>query len=172
MGRHRYRGDPYVSFTSLSSNDSLHQLIKGSLDLGGMKYSVDSYPETKYVTALALRKDEPGVSQTPSSIFAQMVPSQFIGTISHEIVLFPAPTKPTSTSASPKPVPRKTLKLLSPSLPSDQQTKTSTRMNDGGCDPVGRFFAGSMTLPEQKDGKKRGELWRWVLFIFPIYDLS
>jgi sugar lactone lactonase YvrE len=38
----------------------------------------------------------------------------------------------------------------------------TTRFNDGGCDPKGRFFAGSMALPELKDGKKRGGVWRWV----------
>ncbi|CAD6565029.1 MAG: hypothetical protein TREMPRED_000659 [Tremellales sp. Tagirdzhanova-0007] len=108
------------------------------------KYSVDAYPETRYVTALALRKDELG----------------FIGTIAHDIVLFPAPTTPTSTMTPSTPKPRKTLKTLSSPLPSDEMMANITRMNDGGCDPAGRFFAGSMTLPELKDGKKRGELWR------------
>ena len=33
-----------------------------SFDPQTSKYGVDAYPETKFVTALALRKDEPGVS--------------------------------------------------------------------------------------------------------------
>ena len=80
--------------------------------------------------------------------------------IAHDIVLFPAPTTPTSTMIPSKPQTRKTLKTLSSPLPTDEMTAKVTRMNDGGCDPAGRFFAGSMTLPELKDGKKRGELWR------------
>jgi len=44
----------------------------------------------------------------------------------------------------------------------DDEQKKFARMNDGGCDPAGRFFAGSMTRPDKKDGKKRGELWRFV----------
>jgi sugar lactone lactonase YvrE len=32
------------------------------------------------------------------------------------------------------------------------------RFNDGACDPAGRFWVGSMTLPTARDGKMRGEM--------------
>jgi hypothetical protein len=55
-----------------------------------------------------------------------------------------------------------TTKTLSKPLPEEFVADGTTRFNDGGCDPKGRFFAGSMALPELEDGKKRGVVWRCV----------
>ena len=92
---------------------------------------------------------------------ADLIIPQFIGLTSHEIVFFPEPTPPASITASKATAnPRKTEKILASPLTDDPSVKKGIRFNDGGCDPQGRLFAGSMTLPELKDGKKRGELWR------------
>jgi hypothetical protein len=39
--------------------------------------------------------------------------------------------------------------------------KDAVRMNDGGCDPAGRYFAGSMGYDDHQKERK-GELWRSV----------
>jgi hypothetical protein len=40
-------------------------LMRYSLEPSSKKYSVDKYPESRFVTAIALRKGQPGVSKTP-----------------------------------------------------------------------------------------------------------
>ncbi|GFZ47422.1 hypothetical protein JCM24511_05166 [Saitozyma sp. JCM 24511] len=116
-----------------------------TLEPKSMKYSVDSYAgETKYITALALRESEPG----------------FIGTTQDKVALFPSPTPPTEVTTAPTRTSVQTTKTLSKPLPEEFVADGTTRFNDGGCDPKGRFFAGSMALPELQDGKKRGVMWR------------
>ncbi|KAI9636726.1 uncharacterized protein MKK02DRAFT_45431 [Dioszegia hungarica] len=109
------------------------------------KYGVDSYKsQTKYLSAIALRKDEPG----------------FIGLTQHHIAFFSEPTAPSGTDTRPERSEREAELLSAPVAP-EAQTDKPLRFNDGQCDPLGRFYAGSMTLPELGDGKKRGKLWRY-----------
>jgi len=82
---------------------------------------------------------------------------QFIGTLAHSVVFFPPPTPFHPNQAINR---TKSLKTLAEPLPLGDGLAKVTRFNDGACDAFGRFYAGSMTLPELKDGKKRGELWR------------
>lgn len=87
---------------------------------------------------------------------------QFIGLTHHHIAFFPEPEAPTDTETSPKRTKREA-ELLSCPVPPETQTDKPLRFNDGQCDPQGRFYAGSMTLPEVGDGKKRGKLYRLVI---------
>lgn len=91
-------------------------------------------------------------------MYTELTP-QFIGLTQHHIALFPEPTTPSDTDTHPTRVEREA-ELLSAPVPPESQTDKPLRFNDGQCDPLGRFYAGSMTLPEVGDGKKRGKLWR------------
>jgi sugar lactone lactonase YvrE len=75
------------------------------------------------------------------------------------LVEIPTPTTPTEVGPAKQTNSRKSIKTLSEPLPKDQYD--ITRFNDGNADPYGRMFHGSMTMPDMKDGKKRGQFWRY-----------
>lgn len=85
--------------------------------------------------------------------------TQLLASFRYTLVEIPSPTAPAEVGPVTKKNERKSLKTLSEPLPRD--TYEVTRFNDGNADPHGRMFHGSMTLPTAKDGKKRGQLWRY-----------
>ncbi|ORY20308.1 hypothetical protein BCR39DRAFT_555385 [Naematelia encephala] len=115
-----------------------------TLDPKTKKYSVDSYPATKHLTAVALRQSQPGL----------------VASITDKIVLLPAPTTPTEVTTSPKPVQREWEQVLASNI-SAVLDEGKGRLNDGGCDTQGRFLVGSMGLPES--GPKVGEFFSYDL---------
>ncbi|KAL7421319.1 hypothetical protein Q5752_004204 [Cryptotrichosporon argae] len=132
----------YDSKTDLLHWVDINRVEVHTLDPITKKYSVDSYAdESQFLTTVAPRASQPG----------------FIATLSHSVVLLPEPTMPTEAVAQPKPVKRQTIKTL---LEIEKGVSKPTRFNDGAADPRGRFFAGSMTVPEFKDEGRRGVVMR------------
>jgi len=84
---------------------------------------------------------------------------QLLASFRYTLVEIPTPTSPTEVGPAKQTNSRKSIKTLSEPLPKEDYD--ITRFNDGNADPYGRMFHGSMTLPNKKDGKKRGEFWRY-----------
>ncbi|KAK4684583.1 hypothetical protein P7C73_g5591, partial [Tremellales sp. Uapishka_1] len=133
-----------------------------TLDTETKAHHIDHYPESEYLSMIALQEDKPEVCCAPIQVLVlSHFNLQLLATLSHSLVLLPSPQTPTAIHPDkPTFTVQKSLKTLSEPLPMDPELKSKTRFNDGGCDPAGRILYGSMTLPELKDGVKRGELWR------------
>ncbi|WWC91232.1 uncharacterized protein L201_006174 [Kwoniella dendrophila CBS 6074] len=113
-----------------------------SLDPITSNHSIDTYPESKCLTYISPRTNGEG----------------WIGTFEGSLVILPEPSKPTSNSAYSNE--KQSLKTLSTPL-NDKLVKDETvRFNDGGIDPQGRVFYGSMGQDENAP-KFPGELWRY-----------
>ena len=67
----------------------------------------------------------------------------------HDIALLPAST-PTEISTKPNATARKLTKILSSPITKPFNEHKDVRFNDGGVDPQGRLYAGSMTVGELK----------------------
>ncbi|ORX39088.1 hypothetical protein BD324DRAFT_618477 [Kockovaella imperatae] len=106
-------------------------------------YSVDAYAESAHLSNIALVKSNP---------------EELVATIQHDIVILPA-SKPTRQPSDVKPVVQKSLRTIAQPLSKPFSTQKEVRFNDGGCDPRGRLFAGSMNIGEAKDNRS-GELLR------------
>ncbi|WWD21151.1 hypothetical protein CI109_105633 [Kwoniella shandongensis] len=115
-----------------------------SYDPVNRTHSVDHYPESHCLTYITPRASEPG----------------FVATLAGSLVLLPPATPPTSTSAKPTPVTKKSTKTLSEPMDAQDVKDGVTRFNDGGVDPQGRVWYGSMGNNEQAPEMK-GELWRY-----------
>ncbi|WVR09084.1 hypothetical protein IAU60_006145 [Kwoniella sp. DSM 27419] len=114
-------------------------------------HSVDQYPESHCLTYVTPRRSEPG----------------FIGTLAGSLVVLPPATDPTEISepgkaSKPKVNIRKSEKTLSQPLDDKLVEAKTIRFNDGGVDPSGRVFYGSMGNDENAP-EYPGELWRYDL---------
>ncbi|EIW65847.1 hypothetical protein TREMEDRAFT_66215 [Tremella mesenterica DSM 1558] len=111
-----------------------------TLDIETKQWSIDKYPESQFLTSIALRKDEPGL----------------VATNRHSMVILPTPTP---VSSSPSVIERKSLRTLCTPLRKDVHDLVG--FNDGACDPQGRYLAGSMNKMAKNDQVRRGELIRY-----------
>lgn len=86
---------------------------------------------------------------------------QFLALIQDSVVILPQ-TEPTEPFAkSFKKTEQKSLETLQKPQFGDAPGKL-VRFNDGAASPDGRYFAGSMALPEHRGKAREGELWRLV----------
>ncbi|WWC64058.1 uncharacterized protein I303_106665 [Kwoniella dejecticola CBS 10117] len=105
-------------------------------------HSIDKYP-SKCLTYITPRAGKEG----------------FIATFEGSLVELPPPTRPTEKSAHPTINNKEAVKVLSEPLDKKLVDDGTVRFNDGGVDPHGRVFYGSMGQDE-KAPKFPGELWQ------------
>lgn len=91
---------------------------------------VDRYPETQFVTALAMRPASPGtlIGLTQDAV---------------AILAVSTPDEASSTLPDGNRNDQKILKVIARPLTDLTAENIEMRFNDGGCDPRGRMFAGS-----------------------------
>ncbi|KIR35140.1 hypothetical protein I310_04214 [Cryptococcus deuterogattii CA1014] len=104
--------------------------------------SIDVYPQSPCLSYITPRANAPG----------------FIATNASSLVVLPAATAPTSTS--PAPVRREYEAVLDETLDANLVKDGVIRFNDGGVDPEGRVWFGSMGIDESKP-EKPGKLFVW-----------
>ncbi|KAK8843332.1 hypothetical protein IAR55_006987 [Kwoniella newhampshirensis] len=135
--------------------DSKTQLLhwvdipKGNLhsyDPTTRKQSIDHYPESKSLSYITPRSSQPG----------------FIATFVGSLVVLPPATPPHSASTQPEPVVRNAEKVLSEPIDLKGVENGKIRFNDGGVDPQGRVWFGSMGNNEDEP-EMPGELSRYDL---------
>lgn len=94
--------------------------------------SIDVYPQSPCLSYITPRANAPG----------------FIATNASSLVVLPPATKPTTTS--PTPVKREYEAVLDETLDAKLVEDGVIRFNDGGVDPDGRVWFGSMGIDESK----------------------
>lgn len=105
--------------------------------------SIDVYPQSPCLSYITPRANAPG----------------FIATNASSLVVLPAATAPTRTS--PTPVRREYEAVLDETLDAKLAEDGVIRFNDGGVDPGGRVWFGSMGIDESKP-EKPGKLFVYV----------
>lgn len=80
--------------------------------------------------------------------------------IESSVVLIDAPSPCSINGVISRAVEAHSLRTVASPLDPVEVKAKSVRFNDGACDARGRFWVGSMTRPELRDGRERGELWR------------
>ncbi|GMK55298.1 hypothetical protein CspeluHIS016_0203540 [Cutaneotrichosporon spelunceum] len=115
-----------------------------SYDPATKTHAAAHYAESEFVSALALRVGKPGlVAVTEAAVVIVEPPFPSGETEKHSGV---TEEHSTHTIAAP--------------LAKEYVDNKLVRFNDGACDARGRLWIGSMTRPERRDGRDRGELWR------------
>lgn len=105
---------------------------------------MDKYAESRFLTFFAPRASASG----------------FVGTLAGSLSILPPATTPISTSVPAERNERKSESVLSAPLDAQAVKESKIRFNDGGIDPAGRVFFGSMGIDESAKDPK-GELWRF-----------
>ncbi|OCF35531.1 hypothetical protein I316_02583 [Kwoniella heveanensis BCC8398] len=117
-----------------------------SYDPETSNHSVDKYPEATSVSYI-----------TPID-----GSDKFLATFEGSLVVLPKPTTPTASTSTTDAHQKTALKVLSEPLDKKQVQDQVIRFNDGGVDPAGRVFYGSMGNDEDAP-EYPGELWRYDL---------
>ncbi|OWZ30473.1 hypothetical protein C343_04172 [Cryptococcus neoformans C23] len=113
-----------------------------TLDPATGNRSIDVYPQSPCLSYITPRANAPG----------------FIATNASSLVVLPPATKPTTTS--PTPVKREYDAVLDETLDAKLVKDGVIRFNDGGVDPDGRVWFGSMGIDENKP-EMPGKLFVW-----------
>ncbi|WRT69033.1 uncharacterized protein IL334_006016 [Kwoniella shivajii] len=116
-----------------------------SYDPSNGYHSIDKYP-----------------SQCLTYISPRMSESGFVGTTEGALVILPEATTPSETSTHPRITNKTFEKTVSEPLKKELIIDGTIRFNDGGIDPKGRIYYGSMGQDE-KAAFYPGELWKYDL---------
>ncbi|WVF65590.1 hypothetical protein IAT40_000320 [Kwoniella sp. CBS 6097] len=108
-------------------------------------HSIDKYPEANSVSYITPIEGS----------------DNFLATFEGSLVVLPKPTTPTSSSKAVI-AEKKSLRVLSEPLNKKHVEDKVIRFNDGGVDPAGRVYYGSMGNDEEAP-EYPGELWRYDL---------
>ncbi|WVQ93252.1 hypothetical protein IAU59_000318 [Kwoniella sp. CBS 9459] len=119
-----------------------------SYDPETTNHSIDKYPEADSLSYITPIEGS----------------DKFLATLEGSLVVLPKPTIPSSSAraGAGAATVRKSLKVLSEPLDKKHVQDKVVRFNDGGVDPAGRVFCGSMGNDEDAP-EYPGELWRYDL---------